>query len=936
MNGSGIHIKEVGLQNTLVVDGNPGNPDLGDLIDAGSIQSLMEDFHALCAVPTALIDLEGRVLVGVGWQEICTKFHRVCAESCKHCIESDTMLTRGVPEGEFRIYQCKNHLRDVVTPVMVNGQHAGNVFTGQFFYDDEIPDRDLFRAQARQYGFDELQYLAALDKVPRFSRQTIDRAMAFLRKLAHVLSVQGFGNLQLARSLIERDAAMRELIRHREWLRVTLSSIGEAVLTTDTNGRVSFMNPVAEALTGWTTGEAMHRPVQSVFRMVDEKTKAPGEDIVGRVMCEGDGLCLTSARILLTRDGWELPIEICAAPMLDAAGHLSGVVLVFRDVTAKRRSETQLRDLNEALERRVQERTAELDGANHTLRMISECNQIMVRVQDEQDLIRQICETIVTFGRFRMAWVGYAEEDERRSVRPIAWVGFEDGYLDRVSITWAEDERGRGPTGTCIRTGEVQVCQDFRSSSGVSPWRDDALERGYRSSIALPLSSGRRVFGALMLYSETPDAFNERHVELLRGMADDLAFGIQALRDRQDRDRALELSEQRANQLRELAVQLTLAERHERQCLAKVLHDQLQQLLVAAKLHAGMVSGRISDPVARGSAVQVEALLGESLEMSRSLTLELSPPILADGGLAQGLAWLARRMLQQHGLQVVVHVCDEAEPADSDVREFLFEAVRELLFNVVKHAGINEARVSLDRTESGRVSVRVADAGVGFESNSEQARECRGTGLGLFGIQQRLEFLGGSLEIDATPGRGVVVTLVAPADQVFEVGAEPVALDDEAPRDSVAPDGSRRIRVLLADDHSILRQGLAALLRGEQDIEVVGEAADGLAAIESCLQLEPDVVVMDISMPEMNGVEATRRILARQPTVRIIGLSMHEHSDMANEMREAGAVDFVTKGGPSEALVGAIRAAAMRVESCTRQVGKGRARRTSRSASRIN
>ncbi len=118
---------------------------------------------------------------------------------------------------------------------------------------------------------------------------------------------------------------------------------------------------------------------------------------------------------------------------------------------------------------------------------------------------------------------------------------------------------------------------------------------------------------------------------------------------------------------------------------------------------------------------------------------------------------------------------------------------------------------------------------------------------------------------------------------------------------------ARKIRVLLADDHTIMREGLASLLREEPDIEVVGEATDGLVSLELARRHRPDVVVMDISMPRMNGVEATRIIMQELPQTRVVALSMHAHDDMAATMRTAGARAYVTKGGPLEALMSAIR-----------------------------
>ena len=172
---------------------------LAELIEPATLQSLMDDFYKLTHVPVSIVDSEGRVLVGVGWQDICTKFHRVHPETCKACLESDTQLSAGVLPGEFRIYKCKNHMRDIATPLMVGGQQVGNVFSGQFFFDDEAIDYDLFSEQACRYGFDEQEYIAALDRAPRLSREAVETALTFFVKLAQMVSRLADANLALAR-----------------------------------------------------------------------------------------------------------------------------------------------------------------------------------------------------------------------------------------------------------------------------------------------------------------------------------------------------------------------------------------------------------------------------------------------------------------------------------------------------------------------------------------------------------------------------------------------------------------------------------------------------------------------------------------------------------------------------------------------------------------
>ena len=171
----------------------------------------MDRFYELVPLPMAIIDLKGKVLVGVGWQDICTQFHRANPETCRHCIESDLELTAPIPPGECKLYKCKNHMWDMATPIVVGGQRVGNLFTGQFFFDDEPVHRDVFRAQARQYGFAEGPYLAALDAVPRLSRTTVNTGMAFYMKLADMISLLSYSNIKLARSVTENQRQKQTL-----------------------------------------------------------------------------------------------------------------------------------------------------------------------------------------------------------------------------------------------------------------------------------------------------------------------------------------------------------------------------------------------------------------------------------------------------------------------------------------------------------------------------------------------------------------------------------------------------------------------------------------------------------------------------------------------------------------------------------------------------
>ena len=203
----------------------------------------------------------------------------------------------------------------------------------------------------------------------------------------------------------------------------------------------------------------------------------------------------------------------------------------------------------------IAERKA-IEGAlrhtQRTLKTISECNQVLVRASSESELLHEVCRIIVEDGGYRLAWVGFPVNNEDKSVTVAAFAGCDEGYLDSLQITWADQERGRGPVGTCLREGRMVICRNFLSDPNTAPWHEAASKRGFASMISLPLLDEKKVFAVLSIYAKEANVFGDEEVRLLNELAGDLTFGIITQRAHLEQQQAETTLENERNLLRTL------------------------------------------------------------------------------------------------------------------------------------------------------------------------------------------------------------------------------------------------------------------------------------------------------------------------------------------------------------------------------------------------
>jgi len=377
--------------------------------------------------------------------------------------------------------------------------------------------------------------------------------------------------------------------------------------------------------------------------------------------------------------------------------------------------------------------------------------------------------------------------------------------------------------------------------------------------------------------------------------------------------------------LRALASELNRTEQRERKRIATELHDYLAQLLALAIMRLSQVKQkRELSPVSNDLLNKVQELLVEGLNYTRTLVADLTPPMLHDFGLPSALNWLAEQM-RRHQLTVTVETPHETDPKLPEEQSLLlFQSIRELLINASKHSGAKEATVSLSQCD-GELRIEVRDRGKGFDVPTKNGVGDSAS-FGLFSIRERMQTLGGSLELESEIGIGTKATLVLPLggeqvtsleSNVLRSGLSESATDPQPSVSSVGPGNQefatqttsqQSIRVLLVDDHAMVRQGLRSLLDSYPDIEVAGEASNGEEALACVATYQPAIVVMDINMPKMNGIEATAAIRARYPETIVIGLSVQTGGEMQQAMLKAGAATLLNKEAAVEQLYQTIQA----------------------------
>ncbi|HVO66239.1 MAG TPA: GAF domain-containing protein [Syntrophales bacterium] len=416
----------------------------------------------------------------------------------------------------------------------------------------------------------------------------------------------------------------------------------------------------------------------------------------------------------------------------------------------------------------------ELNKLNRTLRAMSNSNHALLRSTNETEYLNEICRIVMEDCGHAMVWIGYAEDDEGKTVRPVAYAGFDEGYIEKLNITWADTERGRGPTGTAIRTGKPAGCANMLTDPLFALWRKDALERGYTSSMVLPLMAAGRAFGAITIYSRKPEAFSEDEVRLLSELAGDLAFGITMMKFRIAHAKSQE-------KLKEHTAQLEAANKELESFSYSVSHD-LRAPLRAIDGYARMILKKYGDKfnedaltkfnIIRSSIHMMGQLIDDLLTFSRLGRKHMSVSKIDIEALI-GDVWKEQQAVNPD--RNINFTVNSIPPGYAD-RTLIKQVYTNLLSNAVKFTKFRdpayiEVGGHVDENEN---IYYVKDNGVGFDmtyynklfgvfQRLHNADDFEGTGIGLATVQRIISRHGGRVWAEGKVDKGATFFFSLPS-----------------------------------------------------------------------------------------------------------------------------------------------------------------------------
>ena len=715
---------------------------------------------------------------------------------------------------------------------------------------------------------------------------------------------------QLAREINRRKRFEEALREQHEWLRVILTGIGDAVIATDEDGRISLMNPVAVDLTGWAEAEARGQPLESVFRIYNEHTRDPVENPVDKVLASGAIVGLANHTVLVARDGTERPIDDSAAPIRSDDGRLIGVVLVFRDVSDRRQRERHRQQLL------AREQTARwrAEEARERLAYLIEASGTLTGNLDPPAVLASILDVARRLVPAD-AYAVWRLHPDRNQWLVQAAVGLSDAFQQTV-IAMSESTPGMPRTPI--------IAEDVTQIPMLEERQQAYQTEGIRSIMVLPLRLQGEVAGTLAVYHRQSHRFDEMEVRIASAVAN-LASAVIGMAELYAEQSRLQ------RELRQRVAELSEADRRKNEFLALLAHELRNPMAPIRSAVEIMKIARDDITVEEARAVlerqvrHLVRLVDDLLDVSRITRglIELRRERVDLAGIIEHAVETSRPQIEEHGHSFSVHGTAEPLVVDADVTR-LMQVISNLLNNAARYTPAG-GRIELEaaRIENEAV-IRVRDNGIGIPAemlsrvfemfaqvDASVQRAQGGLGIGLTIVQRMVELHGGRVEARSPgPNQGSEFVVYLPLAAAADTGTR-AANVSQTPAAHQAPQAA--LQILIADDNADAARSLATLL------EILGHhvrvASDGAQALGAFLDQRPDLAILDIGMPGLTGYEVAREIRrsAGNRDVLLAALTGWGQHEDRRRSEESGFNFHLVKPVELDQLNGILQAAAARI-----------------------
>jgi PAS domain S-box-containing protein len=397
--------------------------------------------------------------------------------------------------------------------------------------------------------------------------------------------------------------------------------------------------------------------------------------------------------------------------------------------------------------------------------VISRINQMLVHALDEQTLFGEACRIAVEQGKFRMAWIGLVDEQTKQVV-PVMHAGEEHGYLSHIkSISVENIPEGQGPTGTTLREGHYTCCNDIENDPHMLSWKDEALARGYRSSISLPINKFGKLVGAFNLYADSVNFFDDGEISLLLETTNNISFALENFEKERMRKQATEEVVKSREELRELSAYLQGVREEERTHIAREIHDELGQQLTGLKMDIAWIKNKSEKefqfPLLREKTNDMIDLVNNAITSVRKIAKQLRPGILDDLGLEAAIEWQANEFAERTGIKFTVESKLSGQDFSKEINTAVFRIFQESLTNIARHSQATQVNVTLF-ISGNKLILQIIDNGIGISND----RKSNAISFGLLGMNERAAHLNGTFSVEKYPTGGTIVILQIPLPAV--------------------------------------------------------------------------------------------------------------------------------------------------------------------------